>query len=544
GPNSFYESFDYYDDQAWAAGILYLATGDSSYKSFLNEFMSSSGKGSSGQSGCQWGVYSPMCWNNVSLGAAILQAEITGSSSDWAKVTTYLDSKATSETTYYCEDQWGSCRYNTAVQLCALVTSKFDKDYTSWCKAQMGMILGDNSTGKNFVVGFNDNSPKYPHHRAASGHAYDSTDEGTPKWDANGHVLVGALVGGPTTSDVSSYNDAIDDAVSNEVAIDYNAGFVGAAAGLYAKYKTGSLESSIPGVDATAVTTTATKETTTTANTTATTAKTTTATTASTGGAYTLKVDEDYAVSDLPENDKMIGFSYADLGVKAGEKVQKVEVDISTTAGSLGKWQGAFGSSTTVDPDYWTQTADMTQTFSGKTGTLVWEVDSATAEIIQTQYGGQVKVGFWWIDSDDFTIDAVRVYTDAAAVVTTANTTTVTTTTTAKTTTTTAKTTTSATTTKTPVQTTTTVFNLVGPTIRVGQQFVKAGEEWATAIMPEIYNGGDFVTEGLSLAFKTGASADPATVALMSKWTYEDLESSSEFNDLGSWKVNKDEMIW
>ena len=81
------------------------------------------------------------------------------------------------------------------------------------------------------------------------------------------------------------------------------------------------------------------------------------------------------------------------------------------------------------------------------------------------------------------------------------------------------------------------------PTIEVGTQFVDAGEEWAIAIVPTIYNGGDFVTEGLSLAFKNSNEADPATAALMSAWTYEDLESSSEFNDLGSWKVNKDEMI-
>ncbi|MDO4156678.1 MAG: glycoside hydrolase family 9 protein, partial [Oscillospiraceae bacterium] len=543
GPSTFYNSFDYYDDQAWAAGILYLATGEDSYKSFLNEFMSVSGKGSSGQSGCQWGVYSPMCWNNVSLGAAILQAEITKSSSDWSKVTTYLDSKANSETTYYCEDSWGSARHNAAVQMCALVTSKFDKDYTSWSKAQMGMILGDNSTGKNLVVGFNENSPKYPHHRTASGHAYDPTDEGTPKWDAeNGHVLVGALVGGPTSSDFSTYNDAIDDAVSNEVALDYNAGLVGAAAGLYAKYKTGSLETNIPGVNASAETTTTTAKTTTTTPTITTTKGTTTTTNnnPTTGGVYEIKPDQDITYSDLPEDDKMIGWAYEDLGVKAGEKVQKVEIDISTTAGEIGKWQGAFGSSTTVDPGYWTQTEDMSQTFSGtKKGTLVWEVDSATSDIIQTQYGGQVKVGFWWIDCDDFTVDAVRVYTDAASVVTTASTTT----TTAKTTVTTLKTTTTVTT-KAPVVTTTTVFNPDGPTIKVGQQFVNAGEEWATAVKPEIYNGGDFVTEGLSLAFKVGDAADPATAALMEAWTYEDLDSSSAFNDLGSWKVNKDEMIW
>ena len=82
------------------------------------------------------------------------------------------------------------------------------------------------------------------------------------------------------------------------------------------------------------------------------------------------------------------------------------------------------------------------------------------------------------------------------------------------------------------------------PTVKVGTQFVSAGEEYETAIKPELYNANDLITEGLSLAFKTGADADPATAALMSKWTYRDLESSSEFNDLGSWKVNDKDMVW
>ena len=422
----YYNSFDYYDDQAWAAGWLYLATGDSSYKTFLDTFMNVSGQGMSGQSGCQWGVYSPMNWNNVSMGAAILQAEITKSASDWAKVTTYLDSKATSESQYYCEDSWGSARHNVAVQMTALITSKYKesgKDYSSWAKAQMGMILGNNSTGKNLIVGFNENSPKYPHHRSASGHAYDPTDEGTPVWDTtNGHVLVGALVGGPTGTDFSTYNDSITDAVSNEVALDYNAGLVGAAAGLYTTYKTGSLESSIPGVGATPTTTATTtattgKTTTTAAVTTTKAAETTKAptTVAQGDGCYTKKVNQDVVYKELPAADKMLGWSYEDLGVKAGEKVQKVEIDISTTADKIGKWQGAFGSSTTVDPDYWTQTEDMQQVIDGDSGTLVWNVDSATSDIIQTQYGGQVKVGFWWIDCNEFTIDEVRVYTDKSS---------------------------------------------------------------------------------------------------------------------------------
>ncbi|EFN50425.1 hypothetical protein CHLNCDRAFT_144614, partial [Chlorella variabilis] len=43
-------------------------------------------------------------------------------------------------------------------------------------------------------------------------------------------VLTGALVGGPSGRD--SYKDVRSDYQSNEVAMDYNAGFTGALAGL------------------------------------------------------------------------------------------------------------------------------------------------------------------------------------------------------------------------------------------------------------------------------------------------------------------------
>ncbi|MCI7494354.1 MAG: glycoside hydrolase family 9 protein, partial [Ruminococcus sp.] len=371
GAGGFYNSWDYYDKQAFAAAFLYLATDDDSYKSFLNEFMNAENAGASGKAGCKWGVYSPLSWNNVSLGAAILQSEITGQSSDWAKVKTFIDGKATSENTYYCEEAWGSCRYNTAVQFCALVASKHNSgmDYSSWSKAQMNMILGDNSANTCMVVGFNDNSAKYPHHRAASGYASnDEMTKGKPGYSANGHVLVGALVGGPTSTDFSTYKDDVNDYHTNEVALDYNAGLVGAAAALYDKYKTGSLESNIPGVGATPTTTAATtgKTTTTAAVTTTKAAETTKAPTttaaAQGGGYYSIKPNQDVVYKELPANDKMLGWSYEELGVKAGEKVQKVEIDISTTADKIGKWQGAFGSSTKVEPECWTQTGDMEQT--------------------------------------------------------------------------------------------------------------------------------------------------------------------------------------
>ena len=399
-------------------------------------------------------------------------------------------------------------------------------------------------------------SPKYPHHRAASGHAYTSSDEATPTWDeTNGHVLVGALVGGPTSSDFSTYNDSIKDAVSNEVALDYNAAFVGAAAALYDKYKTGSLESNIPGVGATptttATTTATTGKTTTTAAVTTTkaaeTTKAPTTTAASqSGGYYSKKVNQDVVYKELPTDDKMLGWAYEELGVKAGEKVQKVEIDISTTADKIGKWQGAFGSSTTVDPDYWTQTEDMQQVIDGDSGTLVWNVDSATSDIIQTQYGGQVKVGFWWIDCNEFTIDAVRVYTDKSSTnpTTTAAVTTATTKATTKATTTTTK---AATTTAAPATTaapTTTTKLVVGnePTMAVnnGQKiFATPGQEYAE-IPLNLYNVPD--TEGITVAFKTDAEGTP-TLALL-KDAYQLYEAADAFVNLGKWEANPKGLSW
>ena len=836
---NFYNSYDYYDDQAWAAGWLYLATNDSTYSSFLDKFMNDTNAGKSGQSGCKWGVYSTMCWNNVSLGAAILQSEITGNAMDWAKVTTYLNGKCTSESTYYCESDWGSARYNTALQMAALATTKYSAksgmDYSSWCKAQMGMILGNNPKNVNFVVGMDSNSAKYPHHRAASG--YQSFDEmkGKTDYSSNGHTLVGALVGGPADSNFT-YTDSVNDYQANEVALDYNAGLVGAAAGLYSIYKTGSVDSSIEGVSGGAVVTTATTKgttTTTTGKTTATTKKTTTTTTTkatqkttvttttvpggsgktanistgtqtgtagdkqayaefapngaktatlyykvktsdtnssgafgtwtgtweqedfevtvgangeckatynipsnvgqtvkamvfypdassveiekvvldesstpvtttvtsngntsggknanittgtqtgtagdkqlyaefapngaktatlyytistkdtnssgafgtwtgtweqedfevtvgangqckvtynipsnvgqtvkamvfypdassvkidkvvldegstpattasstkqnptttattvapggddktanistgtqtgtagdkqlyaefapngaksatlyytistkdtnssgafgtwtgtweqtdfdvtvgangqctadyvipsnvgqtvkamvfypdassvkidkvvlhygntvttgttntqpSSGGKYTKDVNQSVVYDELPAGDKMLGWKWSDLGVPAGEKVTKVEINISTSKKQIGKWQGAFGSSTSVAPDYWTQSDDMEQTIDSKTGSIVWNVDSATSEIIQTQYGGELKFGVWWIDCNKFTIDSITVYTDAYGGSSTTVTTSKTSATTQKTTATTSKTT-------------------------------------------------------------------------------------------------------
>ena len=94
---------------------------------------------------------------------------------------------------------------------------------------QIGYILGD--TGRSYVVGFGENPPQRPHHRASSCPSpitspCGDNEKNSP--NANPQILYGALVGGPDSND--NYNDARDDYVSNEVATDYNAGFQSAVA--------------------------------------------------------------------------------------------------------------------------------------------------------------------------------------------------------------------------------------------------------------------------------------------------------------------------
>ena len=234
-----YDSKESADDIAWAAGWLYLATGknNNDYLKKLNSCPN-----------IDW-LYN---WNNVAMGAACLKAEIDG---DWSTVNSAIDSNFKNCNAkvgnYICLNDWGSARYSTLMQFVALVSDKNNntETYKELCQGQMAYLLGDNSIKSNgntstcFVTGFAPNSAKYPHHRAASGTSEAKTDN--KKYQ---HTLVGALVGGPNTS--GQYIDITDNGQElcyqvNEVALDYNAGLVGAAAGLYAVYGTGETYSNV-----------------------------------------------------------------------------------------------------------------------------------------------------------------------------------------------------------------------------------------------------------------------------------------------------------
>ena len=241
--NGFYDSWSgFYDELSWAAIWLYLATDDSSYIDKAESYSS------------EWG-YEPQttvpkykwthCWDDVVYGNYLLLARIKGSNSEYKEsVERYLDWWTTGydgeKITYTPKglawlDQWGALRYSTTTAFLACVYADWEgtdkekaKTYMEFAQSQADYALG--STGRSFVVGFGENSPQSPHHRTAHGSWADS--QTVP--EKHRHILYGALVGGPDSSD--SYTDDIGDYVSNEVACDYNAGFVGLLAKMYQLY--------------------------------------------------------------------------------------------------------------------------------------------------------------------------------------------------------------------------------------------------------------------------------------------------------------------
>jgi len=395
----FYGNKDTSDEIGWAACWLYLATKDASYKSDVENI------------GTAYWVH---CWENVSLGAAMLKGEITG---DWSAAN-YLGEL--SGDGYKFIDSWGSARHNATAQMCALVAAKYNKGNAAWAKGQMQYLTGDKAfaNGQSYclVVGFKPNASSMPHHRAASGTSTAESD-GTP----SKYVLVGALCGGPTDAN-GTYQDLRSDYKANEVAIDYNAGFVGAAAGLYYHYKTGTPDStsSIPGVKGgasdgpvTPSTTTTTvdpnsnKTTTTTTKNNDTPSTTTTKSNPSTSGGKVL-TPSDMTVDTEKGDDGGIN-NYAEFkpqGAKKATLYLKVNSNDTEVSGAFGTWTGK-----------WEQ-EDFKGVKVGSDKTVAIDYD------IPSNVGQTVKAMVFWPHGDDVTIEKVVLDGDGSSSSSSGNTTT------------------------------------------------------------------------------------------------------------------------
>lgn len=235
---------------AWASAWLYLATEESNYKTDCAGYLN----GLAVHKLCYY-------YGDVAAGAMAVYGAYIDDNYNISTLKNYLDSKCSGDS-FVQLDGWGSARHNTLLQTVALSASKnFENmDYTDWCKNQMAYILGANNIASNgksstcFVTGYADNSPINLHHRAATGtklavpgdwgvwNSWDGYYSSLAALGGTPHKIVGALAGGPSGN---NYNDNCKDHTGNEVALDYNAGLVAAAAGLYDVYGTGITYSNV-----------------------------------------------------------------------------------------------------------------------------------------------------------------------------------------------------------------------------------------------------------------------------------------------------------
>lgn len=237
--SNFYRSKHFYDELFYAANWLYIATGEQSYLDEAKGYISHLDK----ELGSSELKYSwAQCWDDVMQGGMLLYAQNSKDPTYINQVQKHLDYWCASESKLpggLCYvDTWGCLRYANAVGFIAAVATDtlFADDaakvakYKELYETQINYTLGDNPDGRAYVVGYNETSPKNPHHRTA----HCSWNNSTSNPSQNRHMLYGAVVGGPNND--GSYVDDRENYINNEVADDYNAGYTGLLCKMVSEY--------------------------------------------------------------------------------------------------------------------------------------------------------------------------------------------------------------------------------------------------------------------------------------------------------------------
>ncbi len=136
--------------------------------------------------------------------------------------------------------KWGSLPLTANTSFVAFVYSDWLKEtqgesakterYDKFAASQIDYILGQNPSGRSYMIGYGENYPQNPHHRTAHGSWLNSVKN--PQQTRN--LLIGALVGGPDGAE--NWEDDRNDWVRNEVGVTYNAGLTGALAKMYDEF--------------------------------------------------------------------------------------------------------------------------------------------------------------------------------------------------------------------------------------------------------------------------------------------------------------------
>jgi endoglucanase len=239
---SFYQSSSIHDDLAWAATWLYIIDGDQSYLNEIDTYLQQPNDyGDIPINGNHW----TMCWDDMGLAAIAKLAMVTGDQAYHNvmedNLNYWLNDINTTPGGLKYLDNWGVLRYASAESMIALLYYGHtgNQAYKTLAQSQLDYILMGNPANMSYVIGYGSNWALHPHHRAANGYTYANGDNQLPAK----HELTGALVGGPDQSD--NYIDDVNQYQYTEVAIDYNASFVGALAAMIT-YESGTVSTPVP----------------------------------------------------------------------------------------------------------------------------------------------------------------------------------------------------------------------------------------------------------------------------------------------------------
>jgi hypothetical protein len=237
----FYNSWSGFNDElVWGAIWLYRATNDPAYLTKAQTYYANlSNEPQTTTKSFRW----THAWDDKSYGCYVLLANLTNNSMYRADAERWLDYwsigaglRTAGGLAYVDSAGWGALRYAANTAFLALVYSDQLSDatkkqrYHDFAVRQINYALGQNPRNSSYVVGFGANPPRNVHHRTAHGSWSDNINDPV----ISRHILYGALVGGPDTSD--NYTDNRQDFTKNEVATDYNAGFTSALARIYQEF--------------------------------------------------------------------------------------------------------------------------------------------------------------------------------------------------------------------------------------------------------------------------------------------------------------------
>ncbi|GAM29197.1 hypothetical protein SAMD00019534_123730 [Acytostelium subglobosum LB1] len=222
---SFYKSWSGYKDEiVWASVWLYKATGNKEYLMRAVADYDTYNIGEMAQQNSHdWDVKAP--------GTALLLTQIFPGNATYIKdIEGFLNWWLPGGGVPYTPGglawirMWAPARYSATTAFLMSVYGTNGDKYTDFTKKQINYILGDNPQQQSYVVGYGPNHPINPHHRAS----HHSLTDNIMSPVNNTYLILGSLVGGPGQND--DYKDDRTDYVKNEVACDYQAGFLGASA--------------------------------------------------------------------------------------------------------------------------------------------------------------------------------------------------------------------------------------------------------------------------------------------------------------------------